>query len=762
MTLISDIKNRILPVILGFAFVIFGIGLFVNSLSTKNFSEELLIYDLIWMDAWSLAFLGILIAFWSSKLGRNQKVIFCIGLLSIYLVVVTSLILNGTPFYLFGFWGDQSFRQAMILKFAAITRPTDYYYKDLPPFYPPLYYYLQAIFARVFSVEAYKMSKIGQMLIFAVLPLVHFYFWRRLVAPVQAGFITLLAFLYSNYAGALQFFSPHSFIAYALFIPWWLFYIERVTKPATSVKFYIVGGIIGALLFATYFYAFFIGAVSLLLKLAYERIPLIKKKVGGFTLMGALKVLIASAVLSSPYWLPVLISIISSGLDRSRGGWYHIGYPGLDIQFVKFTIEGIALLAGTIFIFRRIKKSLNFALANFVLTILFFHFVGSILGALDYPVNLAKSTDLFTMQLAAPIIGLCLAAFARRDMMSRKRIGVTPILTGALLLVLFNNLSGIAKSDATKKARTAIVPTWNTDFEEMQSRKGSVFLNGQFEFQSFYPVYSFLTLNELYSHPASRYFERYKFLYYLQSIKDPSLFHLTLQHNKFDKVDFFMPLNIDGKFGLRAAFSNYPNKGFIKDLKFERDCVKDTALFSKRTGDNLYEIKPLRAGESYRPLANRFLSKADSMLQMAHVREITKYLEPDGKSLITGLTGLDWSNWQNILANDTGVQFSDSLNLSEIWAADCGDSLYFIYKFACRQDISGSYKVFLHLKDAVGGKHNFDFVPRPATDSWKKWDFIILVKGVPKKWNQLRISTGFHLKGMVLGETTNLEWKSTN
>ncbi|HEX2896934.1 MAG TPA: arabinofuranosyltransferase, partial [candidate division Zixibacteria bacterium] len=364
MTLITDIKNRILPVILGSAFVIFGISLFVNSHSTKPFSEELLIYDLIWMDAWSLAFLGILITFWVSKLGRNEKVIYCIGLLSIYLVVATSLILNGTPFYLFGFWGDQSFRQAMILKFADLSMPSDYYYKDLPPFYPPLYYYLQAIFARVFSVEAYKMSKLGQILIFAILPLVHFYFWRRIVAPIQAGFITLLAFLYSNYAGALQFFSPHSFITYALFIPWWLYYIERVTKPISSWKFYVIGGVIGALLFATYFYAFFIGGVSLLLRLVYDRIPLIKKKIGGFTHIGAFKVLIVSAVFSSPYWLPVLISIISNGIDRSRGGWYHIGYPGLDIQFVKVSIEGVALLVGTVFIFRRLKRPVNFALAN--------------------------------------------------------------------------------------------------------------------------------------------------------------------------------------------------------------------------------------------------------------------------------------------------------------------------------------------------------------------------------------------------------------
>ncbi|HEX2896703.1 MAG TPA: hypothetical protein VHP63_01455, partial [candidate division Zixibacteria bacterium] len=386
----------------------------------------------------------------------------------------------------------------------------------------------------------------------------------------------------------------------------------------------------------------------------------------------------------------------------------------------------------------------------------------SILGALDYPINLAKSTDFFTMQLAAPIIGLCLAGFARKEMTSRKTISVTPILTCALLLVLLNNLSGIAKSDATKKARTAIVPTWNTNIEEMQSRKGSVFLNGQFEFQSFYPVYSFLTLNELYSHPASRYFERYKFLYHLQSVKQPSLFHLALRHNIFDKVDFFMPQNIDGKFGIRAAFSNYPNKGYIKDLKFERDCVKDTALFTKRTGDNLYEIKILPAGESYKSPANQFLSKADSLLHLVHIREITKYLEPEGNDLITGLTSFDWTIWQNILANDKGVQFSDSLILSEFWAADCADSLYFIYKFTCLRDLSGSYKVFLHLKDETGTMHNFDFVPRLATNQWKKWDFIVLVRGVPKNWTNLNIFTGLYSQEFMLGEALNVDWISTN
>ncbi len=640
--------------------------------------------------------------------------------------------------------------------------PSDFYYKDLPTFYPPLYYFLQSLYARIFSVEAYKMAKIGQMLIFALLPFILFYFWRRIVTPLQAGLITLFAFLYSNYAGSLQYFSPHSFVAYALFIPWWLFYIERITKPVATWKFYISGGIIGALLFATYFYAFFIGAVWLFLRFTYVQLSRRRSRPGGYSLAGALRVLAASALFSAPYWLPVIFSIVKNGIDRSRGGWYHIGYPGIDFQFIIFSFEGLALLIGIIFIFRRVQRPLNLSLAVFVLTVLIIHFLGSLSGALGISINLAKSTDLFTHQLAAPIIGLWLTGLYRKEKLFHSTIRVTPILICALLLVFMNNLSGIAKSDATKKARTADVPNWNTDYEEMQARKGSVFLNGNYEFQSFYPVYSFLTLNELYSHPASRYFQRYEFLYHLQSIKDPYLFNLFLQHNIFDKVDFFMPQNIDGKVGVRAAFSNYPNKGYIKTLRFEPGCIKDTALFTKVTGDNLYEVRAWSGSYLNKAGANRFGSQSDSLVYLAHVKELSKMLNPDAGNLMESYTGLDLTNWKSVIMEKAGHHFSDSVILSECLLVNSPDSIYFIYKFECREDLIGQYKIYLHLFDSTGTRHNFDFAAHPGTDNWKKWDFVILAKSVPNNWASFRFSTGLYNRDKQLGETLNGVWSATN
>ena len=748
----------ILPSLGPIVFILFGLALFVYSHSPKPFSEELLIFDLMWLDGWALAFFFVTVLIWQTVSNINVKVVISLLLMSIFLVVATNLLLNGTPYYLNGYWGDQQFRQAMILKFATFNKPGDFYYKGLPIFYPPLYYYFQSIYARAFSVEAFKMAKIGQTLIFAFAPIFLFYFWRRIVSPLPSFFITMTAFLYCNYGNAPQFFSPHTFLAYSFFIPWWLYYVEQLVNVKQSWKFYFGGGLIGACIFLTYIYVLAIGAAYLVLRMVVHWYSRKFEKSRKFSFRRAGGVIAVGALFTSPYWLPLLISIFNSGLDRSRGGWYHIGYTGLDFQFLQFSAMGLIYLAGIIFLFRRPFRPLNRSLLIFVAAILFIHLIGSILGGRGIDINSTKSSDIFIYQLAGPVIGLLFAAWFKFDIGFSRRWRLSSLLACVVLLVSLNNIVGIGKSDGVKTARTADIPTWNTNMEEMKNAEGSVFLLGYSALPSFYPIYTFFSTNEHYAHPASQYFSRYKFLYFLQQVNNPAVFNTALRHNKFERIDYFMPYDVDGKFGLPVSFSNYPNGSYHKTLRYERKLVQDTALFTRLSGDNLYRVNDASGYSEVWNINDLNTGVADSLIALCQTKELLESLDEKGKEKVTRICNADWSKWHDILLPENGHAFSDSVLLSNLVVIDHKDSLYFLFTFLSKEEIKNDYKVMLHLVDSSGTKHNLDFVPARNTNGWKKWDFIMCGEAVPKSWQRFKFSVGLYLGPMQLGETFNSQW----
>jgi galactan 5-O-arabinofuranosyltransferase len=733
-------------------FLCLGTYLFLYSHPAKPFSEEQLIRDTIWLDAWSLLFYLLVVVVWHAKLSWRAKASLYVGCFSIYGFVTVALLLNGTPFSLNSFWGDQQFRQAMILKFVSFFSPGDFYYKDLPPFYPPVYYFLLSVYARLFSVEAYKMLKIGGMLIYLLGPFLYFSCWRKLVSPFQAFFVTLATYLFCS-INVYPLFSPHTFLGDSFFVPWWLYYIERVKNPEDNWRFYVSGGLIGAVLFSTYFYSFFIGSILLILRVTVLQGCKFIKKASHFDLKKAAGVLLYTALFSAPYWLPLLVSIASYGIDRARGGWHHLGSTGILFKYLEFSWPGLLFLGSFWYALRRVNTPLYKGLLLLIGSSIVYFFLGSVLGALDISINLIKARQ-FIVVTAGPFVGLSLAGVIRRQQIRKKHKSIAAVLASLLLLVFLHGFNVVAKQKTIKTARTSEVPTWNTDPEQMQQRKGMVFLTHNAVLPSFYPVYCFLAVNEHYSHPASRYIQRYNFLYLLQRIDDPYLFNLALQRNIYDRVDYFMPRSRDDYFEILASLSNYPNKSYLKTLKYSPHVVADNSLFRKEAGDHLYAVlgpSVLPAQKKYAFPGNSF---DDSLLFLCRLRCLRNSLDSCGKELLDTYVATDWEPWHDLNVGRAQVDFGKAFSLVAAYAVETADSIHFLFAFQPRQDISADYKVFLHLYQAYQETvfDNFDFILDRCTSTWKKWDIILCYQSVPNYHGNIRIHVGFFRGSTRLGK----------
>src|SRR6476659_6804467 len=76
-------------------------------------------------------------------------------------VLVLGLLLKPNAFAPLGAVADQSYRTAYLTKFAHHWGLVDYAYKDLPSFYPPLFFWVLGRLSALLGVAPWKMLKVG-------------------------------------------------------------------------------------------------------------------------------------------------------------------------------------------------------------------------------------------------------------------------------------------------------------------------------------------------------------------------------------------------------------------------------------------------------------------------------------------------------------------------------------------------------------------------------------------------------------------------
>jgi galactan 5-O-arabinofuranosyltransferase len=734
-------------------FLTLGIYLFRYALIPKVFTDDLLVRDLIWLDAWALAFFFVTVAIWCSSLSRRAKAVWSLSCLAVYGFITVALIFDGTPFGLNAYWGDKKLRTAMVLQYMSSAGWPDVYYKGLPTFYPPLYYFLLSLWARVFNLEAYKLMKIGTLMIYLGGPFVLYYLWRRIVSPFQAFLITLFTFLFCSSERAVPIVSPHAFVGNSMFIPWWLYYIERVRDARTDWRYYLSGSVIGGVIFMTYFYAFFIGALLLVLRLTLLRRWQYLAHPPGFRLARAWPIAVGTAVVSAPYWLPLLLSLVRRGFDPSWGGWHHSDSTGITFAYLSFSLPSLVFLASICYALRRARTPLYRGLLLLTGAITAYYLPGAILGALDKPVNLIKAAD-FVPLLAGPFIGLGAAALLSWAHHRRRSRWAVWVLVSLMLIVFLSGFNRLAKVGAVETARKATRPTWGLDKQEMAARRGSVFLTGVEELFAFQPVYAFIALNHHYSNASSRFLARFDFLRLLQEVTDPQLFNAALRHNVFDRVDYFMPVSQNDKLEIPVSLSNYPNKHVTQRLTFDSHAVSDTAFFAREKGDNLYRVKD--AAPVARPLVfpAGVRCLADSLTYTARLRMISDYLDPIGQQTLDRSLAAASYSLLSPAAGRLPHSFADSIRLKAMYAVTTADSTYFIFAFEALKNIVYDYRFYFHVtpRDGKNAMRNFDFSAPSPTSTWRRGDLVLAVRTVPRIDTDLDVLLGPFAGDVRLGQ----------
>ena len=105
---------------------------------------------------------------------------------------VVTVGLHGTRWSFNGLWGDSAFRAEAATRFTDSWVLSDYAYRGLPPYYPPLLPWLEGRLAAVLGQPGWAMVKPVTVGMGLGVPLLAFALWRR-VLPERVAAVVVLA-----------------------------------------------------------------------------------------------------------------------------------------------------------------------------------------------------------------------------------------------------------------------------------------------------------------------------------------------------------------------------------------------------------------------------------------------------------------------------------------------------------------------------------------------------------------------------------------
>lgn len=480
-------------------------------------------------------------------------------LTGLFLCGGAAIILNATPFAPYGALADQGYRTAALTKFAHSWELVDYAYKDLPSFYPPLYFWVLGRLSALLGVPAWEMLKTGTLMVAFLVPVGGWFLWRPVVGPRRAAAVILVTSLVFQ-----QWYVPHLWLAIAVFVPWWLRYVLGVVWPddhpggvdrpggrRLTPGQVVTGILLGSVVALTYWYVLAMGLLQLVALLGLRRAfrrhgrppePASLRDVG--------LVLGGVAAVTIPYWLPLALRVLTTpGARTMQNRYFTADEVQLPLPFLDFDLQGMVLLFGLAALALTAHRSrCSLHLLGLVAAAYALYLLGYLGFLADLPLDTVRTRGLVELCLGA---GAALGAVecwrgVGRLAAGTDRIGIdrtsirTALVVGALVVVAALGQTAVRTIPYVREQRAARYPKALIDGFVRATRgdyEDAVVLTDVPDLSTFLPTYVFNTSNAHYSHPAALFTARADLLTRLGRERDREVFELALLHNRYDAID---------------------------------------------------------------------------------------------------------------------------------------------------------------------------------------------------------------------------------
>ncbi|GAA3727000.1 galactan 5-O-arabinofuranosyltransferase [Plantactinospora mayteni] len=524
-----------------------------------------------------VAALAVLAVWWARRRGQSWDADLLPALFGGLAALTLLTALHGTPFDANGLQGDQTFRTAIVTRFADSWRLADYTYRDLPAYYAPGFFWLLGRAADLAGVAPWKMLKYGLVAVGFLTPLISYLLWRRLVPVRVAALISAVPLVVP------ELYESYGWLVLVAIVPWWLEAVHGLTRPGLRPRHPVVLGLIGAVLFCVYYYYFFVFVIVFALFLAVQRWR------GEFSwrLAGrGLGVLAIAAVGASPYWAPLAWNFLTAPQFESLNNrWITLNSGDLALPMLSPSVLGALCLFGLGFLVVTLREALSRSLLIVFVSLYVWHALGWLLAAVDMPLMSFRAKALVpVVLLAGAALGLVrLTRYAVERLpapaqpqppapaqppapdgggtATRTEQFWRVVALGGVLLAVFATdrfVTTVVDDDRIRVAHDETFPDGRLPgFHDEEAKpelpaaeavrsaisaryRGAghpVVLSDRANLFAFYPYYGFGQWTANYSHPTARYHDRLDFLDEVARAGSPAEFAVRTADNPYDRID---------------------------------------------------------------------------------------------------------------------------------------------------------------------------------------------------------------------------------
>ena len=267
-----------------------------------------------------------------------------------YLFLVDDL---GLTFW--GLRGDEVTITAMYEMFAHGSFLSDFGSPNLPPFYPPLFFWIFAFFGRIFDWNGVLMTKASIASVFLIFPVFVYVFqawyWKSVshvkksnIMPGRLAWslVPFIVFILVDWDAFIL--KPYEVLAAAGAVMWIVYLLNDLHNKVWSKKRLLVYGVTGGLLFMMYYLWLIFGAIAVALSGLFVKKEDQFKFYGRILLVGVLTLFVAS-----PFLLPLVLAYSKYGTENWQVAFMSMRGLALYVLMVQwFSWRGFVLLAGVI------------------------------------------------------------------------------------------------------------------------------------------------------------------------------------------------------------------------------------------------------------------------------------------------------------------------------------------------------------------------------------------------------------------------------
>jgi hypothetical protein len=476
-----------------------------------------------------------------------------------------ALISHGFALSFWGLVGDEATIAAIYNTFAHSSFFSDFAYRGLPPFYPPLFFWVFALAGKIMDWNGVTIAKFASIISFLLVPLLSYGLFKffdsldedKKTMPAATPLLFALS-IFILVDIDVMFGKPYEVLAAAATVLWTVYLVKKV-RQKWDLRILLIFGVIGGLIFMTYYLWLVFATIAIAV---YALLSIHKKE--QYVFFGRLLSVAGVAIIvASPYLFPLVHAYLKIGSENWQTASFTANGLVYSLQaLTEFSWRGLLLLVGLIAaIYYRRRDDLKPAICLFttayiwwamgLITVYFFNtpfqeFRG--FGLID---RLALG---FCAAYAIPVI------FAKFKDRIGQRGQEAVLIIGILILSLYLPCGTFIDNSVVRERMIKSQTLYQNEvglftfLKNAPAATGLVLTSGLAELSAFVPTDNFIYFNQDNNHPAAHFSDRFTYLKEMADAQTPEEFAqlLATPYGKItrlilarDKNNYVIYFNLD-------------------------------------------------------------------------------------------------------------------------------------------------------------------------------------------------------------------------